>query len=169
VHRLVERAVGPIEESAAPERLREQLVTAARLADDQAVTLAQKARTELIVSAVVYGHASTAVVVDRAGVKRQWVNESVKNAVGVGTTHPDHERLAREKRPDLEIPGAVDLLPDAAEAVRFLEAQREAARPLRDRLIVLVAEGEVGTPDLVHLTWLERAMVDRIRARGRRA
>ena len=52
VHRLVHRRVGAIEESAPVERLQAQLVRAARMADDT-VMLAQHARTDLIVSAVV--------------------------------------------------------------------------------------------------------------------
>ena len=103
---------------------------------------------------------------ERAGVTRQWVTTSVTKAVVVGTRHPDHQRLATTQQTGLEIPGAFDLLPDAAEAVRFLKTRADAARPLRDRLIELVAHHDVDTWALVHLTWLERAMVDRIQTSG---
>lgn len=169
VHQLVRRDVGPVDEGAPLEHRQEQLKRAARMADEAVVAMAQSARTELIVSAVVYGGAPTAAVRDRAGVTRQWVNKVVKDAVGVGTKDPEFRRLAAAKRPELEIPEAFDLLADAAEAVRFLQARAEAARPLRDRLIALMPEDDVTTATLVGWTWLERAMVDRIRARGREA
>jgi hypothetical protein len=163
VHRLIHRAVGHVDPTAPEQRLWAQLETAASAADDTVIDLARRERTALVVSAAVYAGVATAVVSERAGVRRQWVNHSVQAAIGAGPRDPDFTRLADEARVGLEIPGAAELLVGSAHTVRFLTARAQAARPVRDRLIVLLSGRGVSTRELAARTGLSRAMVDRIR------
>jgi hypothetical protein len=165
---LVRRAVGPVDPSASLDRLLDQLASAARLADRDARRLVHHDRSALVVSAVLYGGTSKVAACGAADLTRQAIDQAIQAALGVERlTGPEFERARRERRPDLEIEGAGDLLPEAAAAVRFVDARGEAAVPVRDRLLVLVAERGVTTADLVARTGLKRAMVDRIRSRGR--
>jgi len=165
---LVLRTVGPVEESAPLHRLVDQLGTAARLADREARRLGHRERSALVVSAVLYDGMSKVAACRAGDLTRQAVDQAIQAALGVERlTGPEFERARAERRPDLEIEGAADLLPEAAAAVRFVDARGEAAAAVRDRLVVLVAGRGVTTADLVTVTGLKRAMVDRIRARGR--
>ncbi|MGF1646070.1 MAG: hypothetical protein ACFCVF_03995 [Kineosporiaceae bacterium] len=162
VHRLVHRAVGPVDPTAPVQRLWAQLQTAVSSADDTAIDLARRERTALVVSAAVYGGVATAVVGERAEVTPAWVDHAVRAAVGAGPGNPGFARRTSEARPGLEILDAAGLLAGSVDTLRFVTARAEAARAVRDRLVVLLSGRGASPPELVARTGLSRATVDRI-------